>query len=125
MTDRHTYVGLDVHKEGITVAVTEGGLRGEVPEYGRIAYTPPALDSVMRKLGGEGVGLRFCYEARPCGYGIQRQLSTAGHERAVVAPSLIRKRAGDRVKTDRRDVAAWHGCIVFRRSKSPRRDAIS
>ena len=50
--------------------------------------------------------LRFCYEAGPCGYGIQRQLSTAGHECVVVAPSLIPKRAGDRVKTDRRDAAS-------------------
>ena len=89
MGDRLTYVGLDVHKEGIVVAVAEGGLRGEVRDYGRIANTPAALDRVMRKLGGDGVRLRFCYEAGPCGYGIQRQLSTAGHECVVVAPSLI------------------------------------
>ena len=56
----------------------------------------------MRTLGGEGVRLRFCYEAGPGGYGIQRQLSAHGHECIVVAPSLIPKRAGDRVKTDRR-----------------------
>ena len=60
----------------------------------------------MRKLAGDGVRLRFCYEAGPCGYGIQRQLSTAGHECVVVAPSLIPKRAGDRVKTDRRDATS-------------------
>ena len=51
-------------------------------------------------------GLRFCYEAGPCGYGIQRHLSAHGHECMVVAPSLIPKRAGDRVKTDRRDAAS-------------------
>ena len=106
LADRITYVGLDVHKEGIVVAVAEGGLRGEVREYGRIANTPAALDRLMRKLGQNGVKLRFCYEAGPCGYGIQRQLSTAGHECVVVAPSLIPKRAGDRVKTDRRDAAS-------------------
>ena len=50
--------------------------------------------------------LRFCYEAGPCGYGIQRQLSALGHECIVVAPSLIPKRSGDRVKTDRRDAAS-------------------
>src|SRR2546430_6229960 len=102
MADRITYVGLDVHKESIVVAVAVGGLRGEVREYGRIANTAAALDRLMRKLSGEGVGLRFCYEAGPCGYGIQRHLSAHGHECVVVAPSLIPKRAGDRVKTDRR-----------------------
>src|SRR6201981_1436261 len=106
LADRITYVGLDVHKEGIVVAVAEGGLRGEVREYGRIANTAAALDRLMRKLGGAGVGLRVCYEAGPCGYGIQRHLSAHGHECVVVAPSLIPKRAGDRVKTDRRDAAS-------------------
>jgi hypothetical protein len=62
MADRITYVGLDVHKERIVVAVAAGGLRGEVREYGRIANTPTALDRLLRKLGGDGVTLRFCYE---------------------------------------------------------------
>ena len=62
MGDRITYVGLDVHKEGIVVAAAEGGERGEVREYGRIANTSAALDRVARKLGREGVRLRFCYE---------------------------------------------------------------
>src|ERR1700731_1279168 len=91
--DRITYVGLDVHKAGIVVAVAEGGLRGEVREYGRIANTAGALDRLMRQLGGAGVRLRFCYEAGPCGYGIQRHLSAHGHDCVVVAPSLIPKRA--------------------------------
>src|SRR5689334_9084140 len=71
-----------------------------------IANTAGALDRLMRKLGGAGVGLRFCYEAGPCGYGIQRHLSAHGHDCVVVAPSLIPKRVGDRVKTDRRDAAS-------------------
>ena len=75
-------------------------------EYGRIANTPAALDRLARKLGQDGVRLRFCYEAGPCGYGIQRQLSARGHDCVVVAPSLIPRRAGDRVKTDRRDAAS-------------------
>jgi transposase len=106
MGDRITYVGLDVHKDGIVVAVAEGGIRGEVREYGRIGNTAAALDRLVRKLGQEGVELRFCYEAGPCGYGIQRQLSAAGHGCVVVAPSLIPKRPGDRIKTDRRDACS-------------------
>jgi transposase len=106
VVDRITYVGLDVHKDGIVVAVAEGGLPGEVRDYGRIANTPAALDRLVRKLGHEGVELRFCYEAGPCGYGIQRQLSATRHDCVVVAPSLIPKRPGDRVKTDRRDASS-------------------
>jgi transposase len=84
----------------------QGGIRGEVREYGRIANTATALDRLRRKLGDGAVRLRFCHEAGPCGYGIQRHLARHGHERVVVAPSLIPKRVDDRIKTDRRDAAS-------------------
>src|SRR5207245_3481151 len=87
MADRITYVGLDVHKESIVVAVASGGLRGEVREYGRIANTAAALDRLLRKLGSDGTTLRCCYEAGPGGYGIQRRLSAWGHECVVVTRS--------------------------------------
>jgi transposase len=106
MADRITYVGLDAHKDSVVVATAASGLRGEAREYGRIANTATALDRLLKKLGGDGSTLRFCYEAGPCGYGICRRLSAQGHECVVVAPSLIPKRAGDRVKTDRRDAAS-------------------
>lgn len=106
MADHTTYVGLDVHKESIVVATAAGGLRSEVREYGRIANTATALDRLLRKLGTDGITLRFCYEAGPCGYGIHRRLSGRGHECVVVAPSLIPKRAGERIKTDRRDATS-------------------
>jgi transposase len=78
--DRITYVGLDVHKQGIVAAVAEDGLRGEVREYGRIANTPAALDRLARQLSREGVKLRFCCEAGPCGYGIHRTVNHSAEE---------------------------------------------
>jgi transposase len=97
------YIGLDVHKETIAVAIAPAGWPGEVREHGAIANTPTALKALAAKLSRSGTELRFCYEAGPCGYGIQRQLSEAGHACVVVAPSLIPRKPGDRIKTDRRD----------------------
>ncbi|WP_264798026.1 IS110 family transposase, partial [Acidocella aminolytica] len=98
-----TYIVLDVHNNTIAVAVAESGLRKEVRDYGTIANTLAALKKLISKLARSGHELRFCYEAGPCGYGIQRQIAAAGHECIVVAPSLIPKKPGDRIKTDRRD----------------------
>ena len=97
------YVGLDVHKDTIAVALAESGMRSDVREYGKIANTPAALKALAAKLARGGRGLRLCYEAGPCGYGIQRQLSGAAHGCVVVAPSLIPRKPDDRIKTDRRD----------------------
>jgi transposase len=80
-----------------------GGQAWGLREYGKIANTPAALRTLAAKLESHRWRLRFCYEAGLCGYGIQRQLSEAGHECVVVAPSLIPRKPGDRVKTDRRD----------------------
>jgi transposase len=88
-----TYVGLDVHKDTIVIALAESGERGEVREYGKIPNTPAAVRTAATKLARNGSELRFCYEAGPCSYGIQRQLAACGHECVVVAPSLIPRRA--------------------------------
>ena len=97
------YVGLDVHKDTIAIALAESGKRGEVREYGKIANTPAGVKAAAVKLARSGSELRFCYEAGPCGYGIQRQLVASGHGCVVVAPSLIPRKPGERIKTDRRD----------------------
>jgi len=96
------YIGLDVHKETMAVSVAEAR-GGEVRYVGEIANTPEAMEKLVRQLRKDGANLSFCYEAGPCGYGIHRQLTDLGWECLVVAPSLIPKKAGDRVKTDRRD----------------------
>ena len=102
MKEFSKYVGLDVHKDTIAVAVAEGG-GGEVRYVGEIAHTPEAITKLLRQLKRGGGRISWCHEAGPCGYGLYRQLSTAGEDCQVVAPSLIPKKAGDRVKTDRRD----------------------
>jgi len=92
---------MDVHKETIAVAIAgeEGGPR----YYGDIMNTPEALAKLIKKVAGKKEQTAFCYEAGPCGYGVYRQITGLGYRCDVVAPSLIPKKAGDRVKTDRRD----------------------
>jgi transposase len=97
------FVGLDVHKDSIQVTVAEAGALGEVRPYGRIGGDLAALEKVVRKLDRPGRRLRFVYEAGPCGYVIYRHLTRQGFDCTVIAPSLTPRRAGDRVKTDRRD----------------------
>lgn len=102
MKEFSKYVGLDVHKETIAVSVADAG-DGEVRYIGEIGNTPEAMIKLVRRLRKDGAVLSFCYEAGPCGYGVHRQLQDLKQDCQVVAPSLIPKRAGDRVKTDRRD----------------------
>ena len=101
MADRITYVGLDVHKEDIVVAAASGGLRGEVREYGRITNTATALDRLQRKLGSDGMKLRFCYEAGPCGYVIHRRLTARGPVHHLVLEDYIQAVEAAEARRDR------------------------
>ena len=97
------FVGMDVHKATIAVAVAEGVRGGEVRQLGIFPNRAEIIANLAGRLAGDGRELSFCYEAGPCGYGLQRQLKGLGHACVVVAPSLIPNKPGDRVKTDRRD----------------------
>ena len=94
------YVGMDVHAETIAIAVAEG--RGDARSLGIIPNRPEAVRRIIGHLGPRK-NLKVCYEAGPTGYSTWRMLAEWGIACTVVAPSLIPKKPGDRIKTDRRD----------------------
>jgi len=103
MKNTTTFVGLDVHKDSIEVALADAGRDGDVRLFGTIGGDLESLHKVVRKLQSTGAELRFVYEAGPCGYDIYRSLTSKGFECIVVAPSKIPRKSGDRIKNDRRD----------------------
>lgn len=101
--DSTVYVGLDVHKESITVPYAIDA--GEVESLGKIGTTQTGIDRLCKRLQSKASHVRAVYEAGPCGCGLYRQLAQRGFESMVCAPSLIPGKPGERVKTDRRDAA--------------------
>jgi transposase len=97
------YVAFDTSKLRNAVALAEAGRSGEVRFLGEIDNTLAATAKLVKKLSGKYDRLTFCYEAGPTGYGLYRQIKSLGQECMVVAPSLILKKPGERVKTNRRD----------------------
>ena len=103
MEKASTYVGLDVHKDSIDVTIAEQGAAGEVRHFGTIGGDLEAVAKLVRRLRRKNRELEFVYEAGPCGFEIYRFLREQALSCAVVSPSQIPRRSGDRVKTDRRD----------------------
>lgn len=105
MNEFSIFVGLDVHKDTIDIALVEGDRKSAVRFYGTIGGDLADLEKAIRKVKKAHplATFHFVYEAGPCGYGIYRYLTKAGFECMVVAPSMIPKRSGNRIKTDRRD----------------------
>ena len=107
MREKLRFLGLDVHAETIAVALAEAN--GEIRSLGTIANREDSIRKFIKKLGSPEQ-LRACYEAGPTGFVLYWQLTQLGVECAVVAPSLVPKKPGDRVKTDRRDALKLAHC---------------
>jgi transposase len=102
MTNVITYVGIDAHKKDLFVAMVIG--TQAMPVAWQLANEPTAVRRLVRKLEREAPGpVRVFYEAGPCGYALQRQVTTSRVSCDVVAPALIPRKPGERVKTNRRD----------------------
>jgi hypothetical protein len=97
------HIGLDVHANSIDVTAAETGAGREVRHVGSIGGDLASLDRVLRKLRSDGAKLHVVYEAGPCGFVIARHLREQAIDCEVVAPSMIPRRPGERIKTDRRD----------------------
>jgi hypothetical protein len=103
--DHHTeiFVGIDVPKARNAIAVADGESGGEVRFLGEVDSSAESMRRVAWRLAAKHEQVHFCYEAGPTGYGLYRLITLLGHPCTVVAPSLIPRKAGDRVKTNRRD----------------------
>ena len=97
------FIGIDSSKLRNAVAIAKGGRGGEVRFLGEFPATEVAMRKLVAKLAAKYDKLTFCYEAEPTGYGLYRLIKSLGHECIVATPSLIPKKPGDRVRTNRRD----------------------
>ena len=97
------YIGLDVHKDSIAVAYASPDGPTDPVHVGAIGTRQCDIDALVRKMQSKSAQLVFIYEAGPCGYWLYRYLTRKGLTCFVVAPSLIPRKPGDRVKTDKRD----------------------
>ncbi|WP_341206977.1 IS110 family transposase [uncultured Psychrosphaera sp.] len=99
------FIGLDTHKEFNEVAYIEEHRGAQPVHLGRVSSSKMAVQKLVRQFESKypGATLHFVYEAGPCGYWIYRLITSLGHCCYVVAPSLIPKKPGEKIKTDKRD----------------------
>ena len=109
MKEKVRFLGMDVHAETIAAAIAEPD--GEVRSLGTIANREESIRKLVKKLGAPEL-LRACYEAGPTGYVLYWQLAELGVECEVIAPTLVPTKAGDRVKTDRRDARISYARVI-------------
>src|SRR6266508_4408022 len=123
-----TYIGIDAHKKDLFVAMLSGA-QG-TPVTWTIANEPNAVRRLVRKLEREAPGpVRACYEAGPCGYALQRRMTTTRVACQVIAPALIPRKPGERIKTNPRDarkLAELHraGLLTEVRPPTPAEEAV-
>src|ERR1700751_6193761 len=97
------FIGIDTAKARNAVAVAEAGRRGEIRYLGEFDTAADAVTRLVRKLADRYETMHFCYEAGPTGYGLYRQVLALGANCTGVAPAMIPRKPGERVKTNRRD----------------------
>ena len=100
------YVGLDVHKETIAIAIADPERGGEIRFWGNINNDPLSIRRFFAKTGKKYPNMLSCYEAGPCGYRLYRQITAMGIQCEIVAPSRIPKSPTDRIKNDHRDAVS-------------------
>jgi transposase len=103
---KEAFVGIDVAKLKNAIAIAEFGRDGEVRYFGEVEASDASMRRVIQRIAAKFDRVHFCYEAGPTGYGLHRLIRSLGHECMVVAPSMIPRKPGDRVKTNRRDALA-------------------
>ena len=100
------FIGIDVAKMRNAVAVADGERGGEIRYLGEVEASEESMRRLVKRIAAKHGQVHFCYEAGPTGYGLYRLITGLGHPCTVVAPSLVPRKPGNRVKTNRRDAVA-------------------